>query len=261
MKYIKFYFNIMKREICSQTEYRISFWLDIIGNLLSFLLVLFFFEVIYLHIESIGGWTKYEVIILVCLSQIVDSLYEMFFGSGVTQIPRHILQGTMDNILTKPINSQFFLSIRKFRWQELGGTIYPIIPLVYALNHLPVNISFIKVVCTCILIISGVIIRYSFAITLVTTSFWFVKSEALYSLYQELFTLTRYPASIYKGATKLIFTFVIPVIIVANFPAMILIRSTTFLHFFLGLSISIFFFFISCQFWRFGKKHYTSTSS
>jgi ABC-2 type transport system permease protein len=53
-----------------------------------------------------------------------------------------------------------------------------------------------------------------------------VRSQGLIYGYYSLFNIGRYPDTIYRGAFKLVFSWMIPVIIVANIPARLLIHAT-----------------------------------
>lgn len=47
-------------------------------------------------------------------------------------------------------------------------------------------------------------------------SFWIVRAQGLIYGYFNLFNIARYPDAVFRGVFKVIFSYVIPVIIVAN---------------------------------------------
>ena len=55
-------------------------------------------------------------------------------------------------------------------------------------------------------------------------SFWIVRAQGLIYGYYNLVNISRYPAEVFGGAFRWIFTWIIPVVVVANFPARILAR-------------------------------------
>lgn len=261
MKYVRLYFDLVRRGISAQMEFRASFWMGILANLLTYGLTILFFEVIYLHTDSIGGWKRFEVLILVSVAQIMESLYRLLFAGGISEIPYHVWRGSLDGFLTEPVNTQFLLSCRRFMWEQIAGIIFPIFVIVYSTQEIQVSLNSLQATGFLFLLLCALIIRYALAFILMTTSFWATKSEALYSLYEEIFTLSKYPASIYRGITKIFFTFVIPVIVVGNFPTTVLIRSFKLDYLLIAAIISSVLLYISHKFWQFGVKHYTSVSS
>jgi ABC-2 type transport system permease protein len=94
-----------------------------------------------------------------------------------------------------------------------------------------------------------------------TLSFWVTRAEALHSLYTDFFSLSGYPASIYQGAMRFFFTFIIPVVVVANFPVMIVIKLLNPIYTLYALAISLLFFTLSRTFFKFALKYYSSASS
>ena len=69
-------------------------------------------------------------------------------------------------------------------------------------------------------------IHYSVLFCLVATSFWIVRSQGLIYGYYSLFNLGRYPDAIFRGVFKFVFSWIIPIIVVTNIPARLLIRAT-----------------------------------
>ena len=81
--------------------------------------------------------------------------------------------------------------------------------------------------------------------------------------YYNLFNIARYPDLIFSGLFKFIFSWLIPVIIVANYPARLLMRSfeNPFPLMFQLLVAAIFITLMCRLFWLFALKRYSSASS
>ena len=71
----------------------------------------------------------------------------------------------------------------------------------------------------------GVMIHYCVLFCLAVTSFWIVRSQGLIYGYYSLFNLGRYPDVIFRGLFKFVFSWIIPIIVVTNVPARLLIRA------------------------------------
>jgi ABC-2 type transport system permease protein len=110
----------------------------------------------------------------------------------------------------------------------------------------------------------GVAIHYSIMFCLVTLSFWIVRAQGLVFGYYNLFNIARYPDSIFgRGIFKFVFSWIIPVIVVANIPARLLGRifysPLPLLAHLTGaalLAVAI-----SRTFWHFALRRYSSASS
>ena len=109
----------------------------------------------------------------------------------------------------------------------------------------------------------GVAVHYSIMLSLAAVSFWIIRAQGLVYGYFNFLNIARYPDVIYPWLFRLIFGWIIPVVIVANIPARLLIKS-------LGQPAQLMLqlvvasstiFFLSRAFWRFALRHYSSASS
>jgi ABC-2 type transport system permease protein len=109
----------------------------------------------------------------------------------------------------------------------------------------------------------GVAIHYSIMLTLAAISFWIVRAQGLVYGYFNFLHIARYPDVIFPQIFRFIFGWIIPVIIVSNIPARLLIKplgqpGALMLHLTIaGLGA----FCVSRVFWRFALRRYSSASS
>ncbi len=103
----------------------------------------------------------------------------------------------------------------------------------------------------------------SVVISLAAVSFWIVRAQGLVYGYFNFLNIARYPDAIFPRLFRFIFGWIVPVVIVANIPARILIKSLGqpgWLMFHLVVASTIIFC-LSRGFWRFALRHYSSASS
>jgi ABC-2 type transport system permease protein len=109
----------------------------------------------------------------------------------------------------------------------------------------------------------GVAVHYSIMLSLAAVSFWIVRAQGLVYGYFNFLHIARYPDVIFPRVFRFIFGWIIPVVIVANIPARLLIKplghpAWLMLHLVIAGSTA---FFLSRLFWRFALRHYSSASS
>ena len=109
----------------------------------------------------------------------------------------------------------------------------------------------------------GVAVHYSIMLTLAAISFWIVRAQGLVYGYFNFLHIAPVPDVIFPRLFRFIFGWIIPVVIVANIPARLLIKpldqpAWLMLHLVIAGSIA---FFLSRIFWRFALRHYSSASS
>src|SRR5205823_8316264 len=98
----------------------------------------------------------------------------------------------------------------------------------------------------------GITVHYSIMLSLAAVSFWIVRAQGLVYGYFNFLNIARYPDVIFPRLFRLIFGWIIPVVIVANIPARLLIKSFgqsgwLILHLVIAASII---FWLSRVFWR-----------
>ena len=71
----------------------------------------------------------------------------------------------------------------------------------------------------------GVAVHYSIMLSLAAVSFWIVRAQGLVYGYFNFLNIARYPDVIFPQVFRFIFGWIIPVVIVANIPARLLIKS------------------------------------
>jgi ABC-2 type transport system permease protein len=109
----------------------------------------------------------------------------------------------------------------------------------------------------------GVCIHYSVMFSLSSLCFWIIRAQGLVYGYFNLFNIGRYPDTVYSGVFKTFFSWIIPVILVANVPARVITRSAdSALAGMLQLCAATIFVMIVCRLiWLCGLRRYSSASS
>jgi ABC-2 type transport system permease protein len=100
-------------------------------------------------------------------------------------------------------------------------------------------------------------------LALAAVSFWIVRAQGLVYGYFNFLQIARYPDVIFPRLFRFIFGWIVPVIIVANIPARLLLKPLDqpwmlMLHLTIAGSLALVF---SRVFWRFALRRYSSASS
>ena len=174
IRYLKLIQLFIKCSFLVDLEYRFNFiglfFLSILDAVWSIAGLLMFFN----HRSTIGGWTFNETLVVTGLYLQAYGFVDVVMRPNIADIVEHIRIGTMDYILTKPINSQIHATLRRFRLLKtssfwLGGTI--IIYALVQLHHVP---SINQVFVYLLLCGAAVVSLYSAMTILATVSFWAV---------------------------------------------------------------------------------------
>lgn len=261
-RYVSVYGAMWRNSVVREMSFKLNFILWIFVEMLWFAMQLVFINVLYLHTDRIGTWTKWEVILLMGVSHFIQQLFQAFFLTNITALSEKIRTGKLDFMLLLPVNTRFLISLRQM---DLGGfvnaaTAFAV--MVYAGIQLQLSPGIGQIAGFLLLVMVGVLIHYSLILILSCISFWTVRAEGIVWGYYNLFNIARLPDDAFHGAFKAVFTFVIPMLVVSNVPAKVLINKLSSPFEWIQLVLlAIVIFLISEGVWRFSVKRYTSASS
>ena len=182
---------------------------------------------------------------------------------NIANLPELVRTGKLDLMLLLPVDAQFAVSTRQFGFDNAVNAVVGIAIVVFSLIKLGIMPHAHQIALYLAAIALGVSIHYSIMFFLSTLSFWIVRAQGLIYGYYNLFNIARYPDTIFSGVFKFVFSWFVPVIIVANFPARLLMRSfenPTVLMSQL-LAAALFVVLATRRFWQFALKRYSSASS
>ena len=261
-RYTGLYAAFWKNSVAREMGFKLNFLMWIVVELLWFALQLAFITVIYQHTNRIADWTKWEVILLMGAAHFVQQVFQAFFLVNCTQLSEHVRTGKMDFMLLLPVNTRFLLSLRQVDLGAYINAAWAVAVMVYALRQLERIPSVLEVLGFFLLCAAGILIHYSLMFLLASVSFWTVRAGGIVYAYYGLFNIARLPDSAFRGLFKAVFTFVLPVLLVANVPARVLAQTLSSpMQIVLLLALLVICFFLSELGWRFSLKRYTSASS
>jgi ABC-2 type transport system permease protein len=262
-RYIEIYSIMMRNSLIRELSFKANFLLWMVVEILWFCGQIVFFSIIFGNIDHIGDWTKWEVVLLIGTHQIIAQLFQAFFFVNVANIPELVRTGKLDSLLVLPIDSQFAVSTKQFALDSivnaaLGGAVVCI-----ALSKLGIVPSLFSVLLYLAALCFGIAVHYSIMLGLAAVSFWIVRAQGLVYGYFNFLNIARYPDVIFPKLFQIIFGWIIPVVIIANIPAKLLIKSfgQPFPLIFQLIVASTIVFCLSRVFWRFALRHYSSASS
>lgn len=225
-RYWQIYALLLRNSLIREMAFKANFLLWLVTELLWFFGQIVFVEVLFLHTDRIGDWSKWEVVLLIGTHQIISQVFQAVFYVNLANLPELVRTGRMDLMLLLPVDTQFAVSAYRFGLDNLVNAGVGIAFVVFSLGKLGVVPSALQIACYTVAIPLGAAIHYAIMFTLATLSFWIVRAQGLIYGYFNFLSIARYPDQVFAGVFKFIFSWLIPVIIVANAPARILARSS-----------------------------------
>ena len=181
-------------------------------------------NVVYNHTDSIAGWNKNEMILLVGTAMLLQRLTMGLFWTNLFEMGRNIRSGHFDFFLSQPGNPVFMVSSRKLDPDALFNGLIAIGVIVYAVNQLGLHPSALDIGLYALLVSLALVIHYSALLLITSATFWLIGSQGIEGSYFTLFEFSRLPREAFRGTTAIIFVYGLPAIVASNAPASVLIH-------------------------------------
>ena len=247
--------------VAVQLEYQANVLIELLAVAMSLSGSLFLLSLFYGPDQTLGGWSWAQALMVQGLYTVFDGMASTWLRPNLGAIVTHVREGTLDFVLLKPIDSQFWLSLRTLSPAGLPEIGLGFVVATWGAIQAGVVLSPLSVLAALVMLVAGGLILYSLWFLIAATSIWFVKTWNATEVLRTLLASGRYPLSAYPPALRVLFTFLLPVAFLTTVPVEILLGQMQAGSLILGVLLATTFFALSRSFWLFALRHYTSASS
>lgn len=258
---MKLIFKYISMHFKSQLEYKSSFILSFISQIIPILLSSY---MVFILIDKFNFGDKfdiYEVMLGMSIVQFGFSFSECF-GRGFDTFSNIIKHGSLDLMLIRPRNIYIQIFGSNIEFSKLSRVIGSIVLFVIAINNISFNKSIFNIVLLILLMLFSSLIYLSLYI--IAACFCFKTIEGLE--FMNIFTdgsreFGQYPMGLFKKEVLIFFTYLIPIACVNYYPvSYVLGKSNSFLYLISPLFCFVIFI-ISIILFNRCMKNYTSSGS
>ena len=219
VRYAGIWLAQIRYTIMRELMFKLNFILWVIVDLSWFGLQLSFVQFLYLQVDTVAGWNKWEMILLVTTNMLIQQFFQMFLMTNLTKLPELIRTGRLDFFLAQPASAQFLVSTRYFELGSVLNTFVAAIVCVIAIAHLNMPISGLGLLIFPSLVVFGVAIHYALLLMLMSLAFWMTRAQGFINAYYSVFQIARLPREAFHGVARIAFTWAVPLLLIANVPA------------------------------------------
>ncbi len=263
LRYVRITARFWMAAIATEAEYRLNFVMSIVSSLMGMAGSLYLlFRLFKSPDATLAGWTWPEALLVTAIFTILDGLQAIFLAPNRMQVSSFVREGTLDFVLLKPIDSQYWVSVRLVSLWGVPRIVMGLILLFYAGAHTAPPLGATDYLLGVLPIALSFVALYSLGSILSTLCIWFVKLYNITIAMQSLLEAGRYPIHAYPGVYRAVFTFILPVAFLTTVPAQAMLGQDNFESWLLGSAVvALGLFWFSRWFWRFALRSYTSASS
>ncbi|MNH80342.1 hypothetical protein D3C87_470070 [compost metagenome] len=261
MFYLGLINEYLKNYMKTRLTYRADFWVEMISDLLFQATNLIFIFVIFMHTNSLGGWSENEVVFVYGFFMVPFGIFSCFINLwGFSE--RYIVKGEMDRIMTRPAHNLFQIFLENVDPPALFGSVIGIIIMVISGSNLGLVMEWWTIPVMIILTLSAVAIYTGVYTTLTSLSFYSDAPTGILPLMYNIQSYGRYPVTIYNRAIQVLLTWIMPFAFVGIYPASLFLHREEMQRMaYLTPVMGIIFFAIGLTVWNYGVKKYRGAGS
>jgi ABC-2 type transport system permease protein len=252
-----FYRNALMNEL----EYRLNFWSLLVLQLFWLIWSAVGVRIPFLYADRLAGWSYPELLVVLGMFHFMKGYQSLVLEPNLSQMSEYVRLGTLDYILTKPIDSQFMVSLRNLGlsyWADPFLSLGLIGYGLWTMGYLP---SLLNAGAFVLITLAAMIVLYSLSLAIQSLTFWLVNLEGADTLVDTLVEAGRFPIAFFNGWLRYVLTAILPVALVTTFPAQALLGRGPDWMAPLAVAIALASFIVASAFWRFALRSYTSASS
>lgn len=262
VKYSKILWVLAKASLMTQLSYRLSFFTAVLGKIIRQGIIILFFYIFYYRLPGIGNWRFSEILLLIAIYLSVEDLVIMTYHRNLCYyLPEDLRKGTFDFKLTKPVNTLFLKAFNVIDWFDLSAAI-PVLGLwIYLIWWSDLALSFTQGILIGYFIVQAYVFIFALLVFIASSSFWTINGTGLGRFMENLLRVSRYPTEIYPKWLQIIFSYVLPLSLVAAFPAAYILHPDNYVYLVYSSVFTAAAFSGALKFWRLALRHYNSASS
>ena len=261
MRSLKLISTFFKINIQRSLAYRADAIVNILLNLMWLGWELLGLSIIFNNTDSLGGWGQGELIALLGVFRLVNTLMAALIWPNTEKFNESIRDGSMDYTLLQPVNSLFLVTFSRITVWRIWDLVLAIILIAAGISMSGDTTTPLSILVFILLTISGAIVIYSLWIVLIALTFWFTKFDNNVTILQALLDAGRYPVTVYPVWLRIIVTFIIPIAVATTVPLQALRGDLDSSRIGMFIAIGAASFLVASRVWKAGLKQYSGASS
>jgi viologen exporter family transport system permease protein len=260
-RYGRIAFLCWRFSILQELEYRVNFVTNAFMSVFWLVWGILGATIFFAHTDQIGGWTYFQVLLVLGLFSMFTGIMEAFFRPNMAAMIEQVREGTFDFVLVKPVNAQFYSSFHSLTMWRVADIVAGAGVMIYALRAMNVAPTTLQLAEFALLLLVALVLVYCIWLAMMTLSFWFVKVDNFAELFYSFYEAARFPISAYGTWLRLALTFVIPIAFITTVPASALIGLLDPAELIAGVILALAFFLATNRLWKIAVRSYASASS
>lgn len=228
-RYARLLGNLGKFTLARELAFRGNFLVKVVVEVIWLAILLAFYATVFAKTSRVADWSEDQYLFFVGCFFALNGLIECLFLENCNEFAELVRTGDLDFLLLKPIDEQFLISCRRVDWATAPNVVMGAGVMLIALWRMGWAFDPTRLAAFALTFVCGLLIAYSFMLVLTAFSVWLVRNQSLMEMWWLFSSLARYPKEIFAGTAAaplgFFFTFVLPILLVSNVPAIAMVRA------------------------------------
>ncbi len=246
--------------VSSELEYRLNFASNAVLSIFWMGWAAAGVSVYFQFTGSLAGWTYPELLVVIGLFFTVNGLRQALFQPNLERMSDYIRRGTLDFLLTKPVDAQLLVSLRHL---GVNNLLDPLMGLVLAASGIALSGRGLSVAALASFVLSltaAVLLLYALMLTLMALAVVLTGAEALDEVGFGVAELARFPVQMYRNPLQTVLT-IVPVAFLTTFPARALLGRLDPIMLLVSPMVALTSVTLATLLWRRSLRSYTGASA
>src|SRR5262245_8742760 len=151
------YRHLVAAQVRSQTQYRASFVVDVVGSVLFGVLDVASVMVVFRVTPAVGGFPFADVFLMTALAGCAFAIADLVVGN-VERLRQYVRSGLFDALLVRPLSSLAQLAAMDVATRRLGRVAFGLVIVVVAAAHAGVPVTALHVTLLAVTPLAGALV-------------------------------------------------------------------------------------------------------
>lgn len=247
--------------VLNELQYRGNLVVQAVESLFGLASALLGLGIVFSKTETLVGWRPAELLAVVGVYFLVGGITRVVVQPSLARFMEDVRLGTLDFALTKPVDAQILASVRQVEIWKGIDIVVGLGLLAVSLARVGESVGAAQALAFLGALAAGTSIVYSFLLVLATCSFWFVRLQNIFVIFQSMYEAGRWPIGVYPPWLRGTLTFLVPVGFAITVPAEALVGRLSSATLLGAIALAVVSPFLARRFWLVGVRHYSGASA
>lgn len=245
----------------NELQYRANFAAQLLESGIALATGLAVLGLVFAQTRSLAGWSQPELLAVMGVHMLMGGFVWTFIDPNMQRLITDVREGTLDFVLTKPVDSQLLATVREVRIWNAVDIVIGLVVLGVAIVQMGGRIGPLEAAAFVSALVLGASMIYCFWMILTTSAFWIVRMDEIHELFEGVFQAGRWPVTIYPGWLRIGLTFLVPIAFAVTVPAQALSSRLDAGTLALAAAFAVALLAFTRWFWHFGLRNYSGASA